>query len=479
VETDWNPRRCRGGGDRARVRLGLCSGPGGLCQCPGEFVSGDDCWVAACAEWGGAVAGETTTTIPLGSSPQGVAVDPSTDMVYVANSSSYTVSVIDGATNTVTATIDVGSDPIGVAVDSSTDTVYAANANSDTVSAIAHSTTVTWTASSSAIAPTCEVLGASSSSGPWTEVTTAPCSSGSVTVDSRYHAQALKAARWFERVRDLEKAHGLYPGSLDARLDCEAGMASRLQFDRLLLEDPTFIEDSRRKNQERLLFEEAHRVVALEAERVERERRAMVAKAEILAHAPGEDAHPADVMRWALPALLAFSGGNMPAVQQIVSSVGEEYMADIRWVRDKVGSHRLDDQEFLDYLLQRAQHARDRMDLLHRVIHNRYPQRLNELRQRGLKTAGELAVREEAKALIRNDPELAARWERQDAEDAKRKARKRDKKARQARRMQVWREEWARVLGIPVEKIPAQMSRPTHKGVQQMLAHRPGWARVE
>jgi len=300
---------------------------------------------------------------------------------------------------------------------------------------------------------------------------------------SRYHAQALKAARRFERVRDLENAHGLHPGSLYARLDCVAGTVSRLQFDRLLREDPAFIEDSRRKNQERLLLEEAHRVAALEAERVERERRAMVAKAEILAHAPGEDAHPADVMRWALPAILAFSGGAIPAVQHMASSVGEDYMVDIRRVQDKIGSHRLDDKEFLDYLLQQVKHARDRMDSLHRVLHNRFPQRLNELRQRGLKTAGELAVLEEAEALIRSDPQLAARWEREDEKDAERQARKRErrrrKRAKKAGQMQLWREQWAAALGIPVEKVPARMSRPTLKGIQQMLAHRPGWAKVE
>jgi len=125
-----------------------------------------------------------TGTIGVGSDPRSVAVDPLTDTVYVTNYLSGTVSVIDGATNTVTGTISVGSNPSGLAVDPSTGTVYAADVSS-TMWAITPSTTVTWTdsSSSSAIASTCEVLGASSSSGPWTEVTTAPCSSGRVTFD--------------------------------------------------------------------------------------------------------------------------------------------------------------------------------------------------------------------------------------------------------------------------------------------------------
>src|SRR5580693_4331965 len=46
-----------------------------------------------------------TATIPVGSGPQGVAVDPAAGSVYLANYSSDSASVIDEATNTVTATI--------------------------------------------------------------------------------------------------------------------------------------------------------------------------------------------------------------------------------------------------------------------------------------------------------------------------------------------------------------------------------------
>jgi YVTN family beta-propeller protein len=75
-----------------------------------------------------------TTTVPVGSDPFCVAVDPSTDTVYVTNYSGNTVSAIDGATNTVTVT--VGGAPAGDGVDPSTDTVYVANADSNTVSVI-------------------------------------------------------------------------------------------------------------------------------------------------------------------------------------------------------------------------------------------------------------------------------------------------------------------------------------------------------
>jgi YVTN family beta-propeller protein len=82
---------------------------------------------------------------PYPADPEGVAVDPTTDTIYVANQYSDTVSVIDGQTNAVTANISVGhcsapgyctSYPLGVAVDPTTDTVYVTDHLSNKVQAI-------------------------------------------------------------------------------------------------------------------------------------------------------------------------------------------------------------------------------------------------------------------------------------------------------------------------------------------------------
>jgi YVTN family beta-propeller protein len=73
----------------------------------------------------------------VGAEPFAIGVNPSTGRVYVANVNSDTVSVIDGATNTVVATVAVGNYPTGVGVNPSTDRVYVANMHSDTVSVIA------------------------------------------------------------------------------------------------------------------------------------------------------------------------------------------------------------------------------------------------------------------------------------------------------------------------------------------------------
>src|SRR5450755_547730 len=87
-----------------------------------------------------------TATIPVGSTPIGVAVDPAARTAYVVNFGGDTVSVIDEATRTVTATIPVGSEPIAVAVDPANRTAYVANAGDGTVSVIDEATrTVTAT----------------------------------------------------------------------------------------------------------------------------------------------------------------------------------------------------------------------------------------------------------------------------------------------------------------------------------------------
>jgi YVTN family beta-propeller protein len=77
-----------------------------------------------------------TATVTVGNGADAVGVDPTTDTVYVANQDDNTVSVINGATNTVTATVTVGNEPDAVGVDPITHTVYVANSFDNTVSVI-------------------------------------------------------------------------------------------------------------------------------------------------------------------------------------------------------------------------------------------------------------------------------------------------------------------------------------------------------
>ena len=79
----------------------------------------------------------TGSPITVGRTPWAVGVNPVADKIYVANWGDKTVSVIDGATDTVTGSpITVGTTPYGVGVNPSTDKIYVANAESNTVSVL-------------------------------------------------------------------------------------------------------------------------------------------------------------------------------------------------------------------------------------------------------------------------------------------------------------------------------------------------------
>jgi YVTN family beta-propeller protein len=84
-------------------------------------------------------------TVPVGTFPDGVAVNNKTHTVYVANFADGTVSVINGATcnaevtvgcGQTPATVTVGGGPAYLAVNRATDTIYVPNFNDNTVSVI-------------------------------------------------------------------------------------------------------------------------------------------------------------------------------------------------------------------------------------------------------------------------------------------------------------------------------------------------------
>jgi YVTN family beta-propeller protein len=75
-------------------------------------------------------------SIPMGHCPQPAVVNPATNRIYVANALDNSVSVVDGALNTVIATVQTGTRPIAVAINQATNTIYVANYFANTVSVI-------------------------------------------------------------------------------------------------------------------------------------------------------------------------------------------------------------------------------------------------------------------------------------------------------------------------------------------------------
>jgi YVTN family beta-propeller protein len=69
-------------------------------------------------------AAQVVATIPVGTEPLAIAANPNSNKIFVANTDSNNVSVIDGATNSVIDTIPVGSGPHNVKVNPITNMIY-------------------------------------------------------------------------------------------------------------------------------------------------------------------------------------------------------------------------------------------------------------------------------------------------------------------------------------------------------------------
>jgi YVTN family beta-propeller protein len=138
---DRRPDRRRSLIARRRARMILAGASAAMCALAGL--------AAAAASSASAAASPEPVSISVGTSPLSVAADPTTNMIYVANSNSFitrqgSVSVIDGApyigghpnTGKVVATISVGRNPWGIGVDPDNDRVYVSNQGSNSVSVI-------------------------------------------------------------------------------------------------------------------------------------------------------------------------------------------------------------------------------------------------------------------------------------------------------------------------------------------------------
>jgi YVTN family beta-propeller protein len=89
--------------------------------------------------------GQDWATVAVGASPQALAIDKTTDTIYVTNTGDDTVSVINGATcngsdisgcDQTPPTVAVGTGPRAVAVNPATDTIYVGNGFDGTVSVV-------------------------------------------------------------------------------------------------------------------------------------------------------------------------------------------------------------------------------------------------------------------------------------------------------------------------------------------------------
>ncbi len=119
---------------------------------------------ATCNGTNHAGCGQIPATVAVGARPSALAVDESTDTIYVANANDNTVSVIDGATcngqvssgcGQTPATIAVGDFPDGLAIDAATHTLYVENRRSNFPFVVGSVSLVDTTACNAAITSGC------------------------------------------------------------------------------------------------------------------------------------------------------------------------------------------------------------------------------------------------------------------------------------------------------------------------------------
>ena len=85
-----------------------------------------------------------TATVAAGTTPNAIAINPTSNKIYVVNTGSGNVSVIDGNTNSV-STIGAGTNPTALAINSITNRIYVTNSSSNNVTVINGATNATTT----------------------------------------------------------------------------------------------------------------------------------------------------------------------------------------------------------------------------------------------------------------------------------------------------------------------------------------------
>src|SRR5271166_2521023 len=77
-----------------------------------------------------------TAVVNVGKYPAALAVNPATNKIYAANRNSNNVTVIDGASNSTLANLGVGVHPYAVGVNPVTNKIYIANSGNGTVTVV-------------------------------------------------------------------------------------------------------------------------------------------------------------------------------------------------------------------------------------------------------------------------------------------------------------------------------------------------------
>lgn len=244
-----------------------------------------------------------------------------------------------------------------------------------------------------------------------------------VLLQSQWYDRATQAVPGLVKASVIERENHLYPGSLCGPIPHISAMVSEAEASALLRSDPGFVEESQRKERERLVLAEADRVA-------EKAHSVLITKSMLAANDPGPEAHPTDILPYALTGLMVLGHRDHPLVRSAMSRLDQDTREHIWSARNALPCHSFVDEELEHQLLVRLQRADDSLSVYNcaRRFKN---QRLNEMQRHGVKTVGGLVVFSELRDLLARDPTLAARWAEQDAAERRQREEKLLQRAQQ------------------------------------------------
>ena len=298
--------------------------------------------------------------------------------------------------------------------------------------------------------------------------------------------QGIQAAGTLVKASDLNRSLGLVPGTLPGPLVHLGGWVSRPDAEAWVTRNPDAVERARREEQKRQMLESASQLAAAEARRIEQEAARLQAEAFLLTHEPGEDAHPAVRLQFAVMVATALDGTikDLP-----VFSDPETMMAVYEMRRMLQGLDKDRRREVLARCQDQATATRSKLRIL-TSPHRFRTRRIETLEARGLVHYDYLVVPDEVAKILRDDPEMAARWTEEDAVEKRRVAKRNEQRAamRAARaakrnrrrtakrdREARWRERWADLLEVPVDAVPVGIGNPTGGAIRSLKRNPPDW----
>ncbi|WP_276972416.1 hypothetical protein [Ferrimicrobium acidiphilum] len=279
--------------------------------------------------------------------------------------------------------------------------------------------------------------------------------------------RGLAARNEMVRARDLNYSMGLAPGTLPHLY----GWTTRPEAELWIKENPDKIEQAWAQARDRQLVEAANRVIEAERRRAHSELAILEARAFLAAHVPSDDAHPTVRLKFAVSVITAL-GGSVEGVaadreferNEVTFQIQEMFRRLPKQVR----------REEMALLQSLAQDAKKSLAVLN--CPRRYrAQRLDALASLGLLHYGHWVVGSEVKVILKDQPELVAKWQQQDMAEAQRVA------ARNARRQNKnpsRKERWAKALNISVDLVPDSLGNPTERAIRNIQKYPPRWLKA-